>query len=41
MYPGRQRGVSQILLGKTKILLTIDQVVRVYSFDLGQDSDSD
>ena len=41
MYPGRQRGVSHIKVSHSKIACTIDNVIRVYSFDASKDSESD
>ena len=41
MYPGRERGVSNLLVSLSKVVVTIDQVIRVYSYDATSDSDTD
>ena len=41
MYPSKQRGVSNVCLSKQKICCSIDNVLRVYSFDANDQSDSD
>ena len=33
MFPGKNRGVSNVIIGKNKVLCTVDDVIRVYSFD--------